>query len=230
MRASDVMSINLCVANPDTPVNEIARQLCDRNISALPIVDDQNRVVGIVSEGDLMRRVELGTSPRRSWWLDLFSSNAELAQDYVKTHGRTAKDVMTRSPVVVEESTDLTEVARLLELKRIKRVPVVREGKLVGVVSRADIVRGLIVASKSWGRPRAVDDEKIRATILAEIQKMPFASAAFINVVVDHGEVHIWGHVETPQQRDAIRVAAENVRGVGLVVDNMVEWRVPAYI
>lgn len=148
----------------------------------------------------------------------------------MKTHGRTAKDVMTRSPVVVEESTDLTEVARLLELKRIKRVPVVREGKLVGVVSRADIVRGLIVASKSWGRPRAVDDEKIRATILAEIQKMPFASAAFINVVVDHGEVHIWGHVETPQQRDAIRVAAENVRGVGLVVDNMVEWRVPAYI
>ena len=230
MRASDVMSINLCVAKPDTPINEIARQLCDRNISALPIVDGQNRVLGVVSEGDLMRRVELGTSPRRSWWLDLFSSNAALAQDYVKTHGRTAKDVMTRPAVVIEESTDLTEVARLLEMRRIKRVPVVRDGKLVGVVSRADIVRGLIVASKSWGRPRRVDDEKIRTAILAEIQRMPFASVAFINVVVDHGEVHVWGHVETPEQRSAIRVAAENVRGVGQVIDNMVEWRVPAYV
>jgi CBS domain-containing protein len=230
MRAADVMSINVCVAKADTPINEIARQLCDRNISALPIVDDENRVLGIVSEGDLMRRVELGTSSRRSWWLDLFSSNAALAQDYVKTHGRTAKDVMTKPALTVEESADLTDVARLLESMRIKRVPVVRDGKLVGVVSRADIVRGLIVAAKSWGRPRAVDDEKIRTAILEEVQRMPFASAAFINVVVDHGEVHIWGHVETPEQRSAIRVAAENVRGVGQVIDNMVEWRVPAYV
>ena len=229
MRAADVMTTNICVVAPEAPIQEIAREMLDRRISGMPVVDGDGNVLGIVSEGDLVRRAELGTD-RRSWWLDMVSSDRTLASDYVKTHGRTARDVMSSPAVVVEESTGLAEIAKLLESRRIKRVPVVRDGKLVGVVSRADIVRGLIVASKSWGRPRRVDDEKIRTAILAEIQRMPFASVAFINVVVDHGEVHVWGHVETPEQRSAIRVAAENVRGVGQVIDNMVEWRVPAYV
>ncbi|MSP48750.1 MAG: CBS domain-containing protein [Alphaproteobacteria bacterium] len=228
MRAVDVMSINVCTAGPDTPINEIALKLCDRNISALPVVDTENRVVGIVSEGDLMRRIEFGTD-RRSWWLDLFSSNETLAMDYVKTHGRTAKDVMTRPAIVVEESTELTDIARLLDARRIKRVPVVKDGKVVGIVSRADIVRGLIVAAKTWGKPRAVDDDRIRTAILDEIRRMPF-SASNVNVIVDDGEVHLWGPVECEQERAALRVAAENARGAREVVDHMVNWRPSGYI
>ena len=229
MRAADIMSINVCVATPDTPINEVARKLFDRNISAMPVVDKEGRVLGIVSEGDLMQRVELGTI-RRSWWLDLFSSNAALAKDYVKTHGRTAKDVMTRPAIVVEESTELPVIANLLESHRIKRVPVVRDGRVVGIVGRADIVRGLILAAKTWGRPRKLSDEAIRASILEEINRQPFADATSINVLVDDGEVHLWGQVETPEQRAAIRVAAENARGVSQVIDNIVEWRLTAYV
>jgi CBS domain-containing protein len=229
MRAADVMSLNVCTADLDTPVDEIARKLFDRNISALPVVDGERRVLGIVSEGDLLRRVEIGTI-RRSWWLDLVASNESLARDYVKTHGRKARDVMTKPAIVVDETAELADVARLLESKRIKRVPVVRDGRLVGIVSRADIVRGLIVAAKTWGRPRTVDDGKVRTAILEEIHRLPFADATFINVVVDGGEVHLWGNVESAEQRAAIRVIAENTRGVTEVVDNLVEWRLPAYV
>lgn len=229
MRASDVMSINVCTAKPETPINEVARRLCDRHISAMPVVDDENRVLGIVSEGDLLRRVEFGTD-RRSWWLDLFSSNAELAKRYVKSHGRTARDVMTRPAITIEDTTELSEIARLLEGHRIKRLPVVKDGKLVGIVSRADIVRGLIVAAKTWGRSRTIDDEKLRAAIYDELHGLPFISASFVNVVVSDGEVHIWGTVETAEQKAAIRVACENMRGVREVTDNIVVWHVPHYV
>jgi CBS domain-containing protein len=228
MRASDIMTVTVATCGPDTPINEIARKLFDRGISAMPVVDRENRVLGIVSEGDLMRRIEIGTASR-SWWLDLFASDATLAQDYVKTHGRTAKDVMTAPAIVVDEHAAIAEIARLLESRRIKRVPVVRDGRLIGVVSRADIVRGLIVAAKRWGRPRSVDDATIRAAILDEVHRLPFAGAANVNVVVDHGEVHLWGPVDSAEQRAAIRVAAENTRGVVQVVDNLFEWRMQAY-
>ena len=216
MRAADVMTTNICAATPDAPINEIARRLCEWRISAMPVVDEDDRVLGIVSEGDLLRRVELGTD-RRSWWLDLLSTDTSLASEYVKTHGRTAREVMTQP-------------ALLLESKRIKRVPVVRDGKLVGIVSRADIVRGLIAAGEAWGRPRSGDDATVREAVLAELQKLPFALAAHANVIVDDGVVHLWGHVESPEQRAGIRIAAENVEGVRRVVDHMADWRMPSYI
>lgn len=228
MQASDIMSINVCSAGPDTLINEIARKLCDRGISAIPIVDRDNRVLGIVSEGDLLRRIELGTM-KKPKWTDIFLGDDNLARDYVKSHGRTAKDVMTHPAIVVQEDTDLAEIASLLESRRIKRVPVVRDGKLIGVVSRSDIVRGLIVAAKSWNRSRRPDERKIRTAILDEINRLPFAHASYINVVVDDGEVHLWGNVESAEQRAAIRVIAENAGGVTQVVDNMADWRLPGY-
>jgi CBS domain-containing protein len=228
MQASDIMSVNACSAGPDTPINEIARKLCDRNISAMPIVDRDGKVLGIVSEGDLLRRIELGTV-KKPRWTDIFAGDAALARDYVKSHGRAAKDVMTHPAIVVEEDADIAEIANLLESHRIKRVPVVRDGRLVGIVSRSDIVRGLIVAAKTWSRSRRVDEKKIRAEILDEIHRLPFAHGTFVNVVVEQGEVHLWGNVESDEQRAAIRVIAENTRGVTQVVDNLADWRLHGY-
>ena len=130
---------------------------------------------------------------------------------------------MTHPAIVVSETTDIGEIATLLESKGIKRVPVVRDEKLVGIVSRSDIVRGLIVAAKSWNRSRRTDEKKIRADILDEVRRLPFVHGTYINVVVDDGEVHLWGSVESAEQRAAIRVIAENTKGVTQVIDNMAD-------
>ena len=228
MRAADVMTTNICVVAPEAPIQEIAREMLDRRISGMPVVDGDGNVLGIVSEGDLVRRAELGTE-RRSWWLDLVSSDRTLASDYIKTHGRTARDVMSRPAIVVEESTGLAEIAKLLETKRIKRVPVVRGGKLVGIVSRADIVRALIAVGPDWTRRRSPDGEIVRLGVVAELRRLPFAVAAHANVIVDDA-VHIWGHVESPEQRRAILLAAEGKAGGREVVDHMVDWRMPGYV
>ena len=140
MLARDVMTRGVLAVRAETPVEEIAALLLSRSISAVPVVDGDDRVVGIVSEGDLMRRTEAETYRRPSWWLELVSDPASLARDYVKTHGRRASDVMTRQVVSVTEDTPVDKIASLLDSRRIKRVPVVREGKLVGVVSRADLL------------------------------------------------------------------------------------------
>ena len=229
MRAADVMTTHVCVAAPDAPIQEIAREMWERRISAVPIVDDSDRVLGIVSEGDLIRRAELGTD-RRSWWLDLVSSDQMLASDYVKTHGKVARDVMSLPPIVVEESAELADIARLLESRRIKRVPVVRDGRLVGIVSRADIVRALIAAGRSWSRPRSDDDVAVRDQVMAELNKLPFAVGAHANAIVDDEAVHVWGHVESPEQRRAILLAVENAAGGRKVMDHMVAWRMPSYV
>lgn len=228
MRAADVMTTNVCVASPEAPIHEIAREMWDRRISAVPVVDDEDRVLGVVSEGDLVRRAELGTD-RRSWWLDLFTSDRSLAGDYVKTHGRTARDVMTKPAVTVAEDVDLAEIARLLETKRIKRVPVVRDGKLVGIVSRADIVRALVAVGPRWNQP-IISDERVRQDMLAELKKLPFAIAAHTNVIVDDSAVHVWGHVDSPEQRRAILLAAEEKAGGRKVMDHLVDWRIPGYV
>ncbi|MBM3532233.1 MAG: CBS domain-containing protein [Alphaproteobacteria bacterium] len=229
MNAKDIMSLAVCTASPDTPINHIAMTFTDRQISAVPVVDDENRVLGIVSEGDLLRRVELGSAPRARW-LDLFASNESLAREFVKANGRTAKDVMTAPAITVDDTADVVDIAELLDTKRIKRVPVVRDGRLVGIVSRADIVRALIVAAKSWGRKREVDDKTIRMKIVEAIRLQPFIDADKVNVVVEDGEVNLWGQVESAAQRAAIRVIAENTRGVRNVADNLIEWKMQAYV
>jgi len=193
----------------------------------VPVVDDEDHVLGVVSEGDLVRRAELGTD-RRSWWLDLVSSERSLAGDYIKTHGRTARDVMTKPAITIAESADLGEIARLLESKRIKRVPIVRDRRLVGIVSRADIMRALIAVEPSWGR-RQADDATVRNEVIAELARLPFAIGAHANIIVDKEAVHVWGHVDSPEQRRAILLAAENKASGRNVVDHLIELRIPGY-
>jgi CBS domain-containing protein len=167
----DIMTTEVITVALMTSVQEVAKLLSERGISGVPVVDADNQMVGILSEGDLLHRAETGTERvperQRSWWLETLASN--LARDYVKAHARTAQDVMTRDVVSVYETTPLADVATLLETKRIKRVPVLRAGKLVGIVSRANLVRALAAA----GVPEqtVADDQAIRKQILADLNR-----------------------------------------------------------
>jgi CBS domain-containing protein len=227
MRAIDVMTTNVITVGPDTTVQEVAKILSEKSISGVPVVDAASRLVGIVSEGDLLHRVETGTERRvqrrrRSWWLDTIGSDEELARDYVKSHGRTAKDVMTRDVVTVSDTTELAEIANLLETKKIKRVPVLRDGKLVGIVSRANLVRALAAAGGQLAGDVA-DDRTIREKLLAELRGQPWVHTWAADIIVRDGVVHIWVSDDRPEQeKHALRIAAENISGVKSVAEHLV--------
>ena len=233
MRAMDVMTTNVITVDANTSVQEVARLLSERGISGVPVVDAADRLVGIVSEGDLLHRVETGTervsSRRRSWWLDTIASDQELARDYVKSHGRAARDVMTREVVSVTEKTDLAEIAMLLETKRIKRVPVLRDGKLVGIVSRANLVRALAVTKSDRAVDVVEDDRAIRAKLLAELMGQEWFKTQdwfkiwAADVIVKDRVVHFWlAANQSEEERQALRVAAENIVGVRRVEEHII--------
>jgi CBS domain-containing protein len=217
MRAIDIMTTNVVTVAPDTSVQDLATLLAERGISGVPVVDANGRMVGIVSEGDLLHRTEIGTErrgrPRRSWWLDDFA--AALARDYVKSHGRKVDDIMTREVVTVGEGAALGEIATLLETKNVKRVPVVRDGKIVGIVSRANLVRALAVAPGPAALNIDGDDRTIRNRLLAELGTQKWARVWAEDVIVSDRVVHLWfSSDESEEKRQAVRVAAENTPGV----------------
>jgi CBS domain-containing protein len=226
MRAMDVMTTDVITVDPETTVQAMATLLAERGISGAPVVDANGRLVGIVSEGDLLHRAEIGTARRhrerrRSWWLDHFAS--ELARDYVKSHGRTVRDIMTRDVVTVTENTDLGDVAALLEAKRIKRVPVTRDGKVIGIISRANLVRAL-AATKGAPLPEGEDDDRtIRARLLAELGREEWAKVWPEDIIVRDGVVHFWLSSDAPEEnKQALRVAAETTPGVRGVEEHVV--------
>jgi CBS domain-containing protein len=222
--AIDIMTPSVITAAPDTPIAELIRLMLSHHVSAIPILD-RDMLVGMVSEGDLIRRAELGTEHGPSYWRVLTRSTAHLAAEYVHTHGRTATAVMTAPVVTVAESAPLAEIADLLETKHIKRVPVVREGKLLGIVSRADLLRAL---AARIALPGAVDDRRIRDAVLAELHAQPWGgSPAETSVMVEDGVVHLWGTVESDAERQARIVAAEATAGVRRVEDHMDRWIAP---
>jgi CBS domain-containing protein len=219
MRAMDVMTTDVITVDPDTTVQALATLLAERGISGAPVVDASGRLVGVVSEGDLLHRTEVGAARRhrvrrRSWWLDDYASAN--AREYIKDHGRTVRDVMTRDVVTVTEDTELADVAALLEAKRIKRVPVIRDGKVVGIISRANIVRA-VGATKGARAPAGEDDDRsIRARLLGELGGEEWAKMLWPeDVIVRDGIVHFWiSDNEPPEKREALRVAAESISGV----------------
>ena len=216
MQAADVMTTNVITVTPESDVSEIASLLLEHGISAVPVVDADDRVLGIVSEGDLMARIEPEEDERRSWWLKLFSGGD--AANYVKTHGRKAGQIMTANPLTVSENEPLHRIALLLEKRRIKRVPVVRDGKLVGIVSRSNLLRGFSVARHPAG---GGEDRAIRDAILEEVDKNTGVMVDRINVIVADGKVQLWGLVESKEQRWAVQVAAENIDGVEEIENNL---------
>jgi len=220
MQAKDVMTRNVVTVAPDAPVTLVARMLIKRRISAVPVVDAKGQLAGIVSEGDLMRRPDAGTGSGRhgSWWLDLIASSEERMQQFAKAHGQRAGDVMTRKVVTVSERAPLDEIAALLEKHRIKRVPVMRGAKLVGIVSRANLLQGL--AARSRARRASAKDPQLRARVLAAIRSSG-APSPFIDVVVSGGVAHLWGGAYSEDEKAAIRAAAASTPGIKAVRDNL---------
>jgi len=218
MQAKDIMTTTVATVRPEATIREIAKLLLERRISAVPVVGPDGRVLGIVSEGDLMRRPEAGTERHPSWWLSLLASPDERAIGYVKAHGGHAHDVMMRDVISVGAKAPLEEIAETLEKHRIKRVPVLRDGKLIGVVSRADLLHGL-VADKA-APVASASDETIRTAVETALPEAG-VRRELLSVVVSGGIVHLWGAVESSAEKEAARVAAENVPGVKGVRDEI---------
>src|SRR5262245_49624495 len=219
LTATDVMTTDVITVPPDATVRDIAALLRSKRISGVPVVDAAGQILGIVTEGDLILREAIAGEPHRSWWLSLFDEPHVVARDYAKTHGRTAKDVMTTPVISVAPATTLPEIAKTLERHRIKRVPVVKDNKLVGIVSRSNLLQALAAADVS--RPGAHDDRAIREQLLAELQKQHWVHMGLKNVVVQDGVVSLWGMVSSDDELRALRIAAENVPGVKGVEDNL---------
>lgn len=223
MKAKDIMTTPVVTISPSTTVREIAALLAERRISAVPVVED-GRLVGLVSEGDLLQRHEIGTErdrPERSWWRGLVGGEpGEAAAHYVKSHAAHARDIMTRDVITVDEDTPIAAVAARLEAHRIKQVPVVRDGRLVGIVSRANLIQAL-ANHPGPARPSCVaSDDSIRRELLAELERQPWWRSSASSVTVTDGTVHYWGLLDYGDQTDAARVAAENVPGVRKVEDH----------
>ncbi len=221
MRAADIMTTNVVTVRSDTEVREIADLLLKHRISAVPVVTDDGRIVGLVSEGDLIRRVETETDARHSWWLaDAFSTRNKTA-DYIKTHGRRAADVMTRNVITVSQDTTLSEIARLLEKHHIKRVPVTRDNQLIGIVSRANLLHGLATRNAEPAGPQPSNDNELRKTVMKEISQAVGSDAPMINAIVSDGVVELWGNVESEMKKKAAEVAAESAPGVKSVKNHI---------
>jgi CBS domain-containing protein len=225
MKAKDIMTTPVVTITPDTTVREIAALLLERRISAVPVIED-GRLVGLVSEGDLLRRHEIGTDrdrPTGSWWLRLIRGDRSPAE-YVKSHAARARDVMTRDVITVDEDTPIAEIAAVLEARRIKRVPVLRGEQPVGVVSRANLIQALAAKTRSAKQPRVKTDAGIRRRLLVELEQQPWWQRSASNVIVTDGIVHYWGLIDSDDDRDAARVAAENVPGVRGVEDHRARY------
>ena len=225
MKASDVMTFPVISIGPDTLVREIAALLFKHRISGVPVLED-GRLVGFVSEGDLLHRQEIGTerrAPRGSWWLRLFSSDSSPA-DYVKSHALRARDIMTHEVISVTPDTPVAKIATLLEKHCIKRVPVLRNRRLVGIVSRANLVQAIAAMPPPSIRVTPPLDSAIRGRLLAELARQSWWGRVSSNVMVSEGVVHYWGMAGSDDERAAARVAAENVPGVRAVEDHRLTY------
>jgi CBS domain-containing protein len=222
MKASDVMVTNVISVGTDACVQDVANILLTNRISAVPVVGASGALVGIVSEGDLMRRVEAGTGRKRPWWLSIFTGKQVLAAEFIREHSRKVTDVMTREVVTASPDTTLSAIANLLEKHAIKRVPIVKDGKMVGIVSRANLLQAVASMRKQIDAATPANDSAIRDKVLAQLDAEPWTRPALINVIVQDGTVDLWGVVDSATEKKAVRVAAEVTPGVRAVNDNLI--------
>jgi CBS domain-containing protein len=223
MKVGDIMTRNVISVRGDEAVLEAAGLMLQNRISGLPVVDAAGKLIGIVTEGDFLRRDEIGTQRRRPKWLEFLVGPGRLASEYVQAHGRKVDEIMTPDPCSVTEDESLESVVDLMEHRRIKRLPVVRDERLVGIVSRANLVHALVSLSRDAQAP-AGDDAAIRDHALAAIGKQPWGHR--VNVVVRDSVAELWGTILDERERQACIVATENVAGVREVHDHLV-WVEP---
>lgn len=226
MKAVDVMVRDVVTVKPDDEVAEAVRLLAEHDVSALPVVDDHDNVVGIISEADLLHREEIGTEKHRHWWLEAVTPASTLAEEFAKSHGRRVEEVMSTEVISASEDTPLGEIATVLERYRIKRLPILRKGKLVGIVSRSNLIQALASSNSHTGANSGTDsDRKIRLEVLDRLDDQSWTDFGERNVIVNGGIVHLWGLVGSQQEHKALLALAEGVPGVVSVSDEMI----PAY-
>jgi CBS domain-containing protein len=219
MQARDVMVSPVITVKPSASVRDVAKIFLKHKISAVPVVDDHGKVVGIVSEGDLLHRVENDTEMRHSSWLRLLTQQEVLAVEYAKSHSRKVADVMTKRVISAAPDTSLSDIAMLMERHSIKRVPILNEGRLVGIVSRANLIQAIATARPALEIP--LSDQAIRDKLLAHLRAQPWPHTAQLNATVKEGIVDVWGICHSDAEREAVRIAAENIPGVRAVNNNL---------
>jgi CBS domain-containing protein len=220
MNVSNVMTRRVISVSPDMTILTAIRLMLKHHISGLPVIDGKDKLVGIVTESDFLHRSETGTERRRSRWLDAFFGPADAANDYVRSHGLKVENVMNFKPVTVTEKASLEEVVHLMETRKVKRLPVVRRGKLVGIVSRADLLLALASIHRS-AQPSSGDDTAIRDRITAAIAEQDWAAGTSVEVTVRNGVVFLWGTISDVAQCRAIEVLVEATPGVKKVQDHL---------
>ncbi len=220
MKVAELMNRNTLSVLPASLVADAARIMVAHRISGLPVLDEQGKLVGIVTEGDLLRRAEIGTDGARAGWLKSLLMPSSVAADYVQTHARHVSGVMTHNPVFVTPDTGIDEAAQLMFRKHIKRLPVLDNGKLLGIISRSDLMR--ILARKLINTPAESSDESIANYIKAEISHANWAPKSGLRVVVKGHVVELNGTVFSDEERQAVICIAENAPGVKEVKDNLI--------
>ena len=225
MNAKEVMTTNVISVLPDATVLQAARIMLQHHISGLPVINKAGELVGILSEGDFLRRQETRTERRRSRWLEFLMGPGRIADEYTHSHGSKVSEVMTEDVRTVYETTALDDVVQLMEKYRIKRVPVLRGNTVVGIITRSNIMHAMVSLARTAPAP-AMDDSAIRDRLLDEMKKQQWAPAATTNIVVHNGTVELWGVIFDERQRAALKVAAENIPGVKAVKDHLV-WVEP---
>jgi CBS domain-containing protein len=219
MRAGDIMVSPVVTLYPSLSVRNAAKTFLERHISGAPVVDDDGTMVGIVSEGDLLHRVETDTERNRSSWLRLLTADEALAAEYVKARARTVADVMTRNVISVTTDTPLKDIAEVLERNSIKRVPVLASGRLVGIITRSNLIQVLATTRDEIQQP--LSDSAIRTSLLSHLKEEPWSDTWQLNVTVNDGVVDIWGICRSDTERDAVRIAATNIPGVRAVNNHL---------
>lgn len=219
MNAADIMTPNVITVSPQDAIADVVALMLENKISGLPVLDADGKIVGMVTEGDFLRRKELDTRRDRARWLEFLLGPAKAAADYVEANARRVKDVMTPDPITVTEFTPLADIVSLFEKHGIKRVPVTANGHLVGLVSRVDLLRAL---SKQMNRPTIASDNAIRDRIIADIGKEPWAPPYIPEPEIENGVVRLRGTVYDASVREALRVLIEAVPGVREVKDELV--------
>jgi CBS domain-containing protein len=226
MNASDVMTERVISVGPDASIVEAIRLMLQDDISGLPVIDASRKLVGVVTEGDFLRRAETGTARRRPRWLEFFVGPGKLAEEYARAHARKVSEVMTPDPVTIAEDTPLSEAVDLMERHHIKRLPVMRGPLVVGILTRASLLRALASVAAEV-KPATPTDSSTREQILSVLKKEPWAPTQSIDVTVRNGIADLWGSILDERERKALIVAVENVPGVREVRDHLA-WIEPA--
>ncbi|HEY0224220.1 MAG TPA: CBS domain-containing protein [Pseudolabrys sp.] len=220
MKAEDIMTRDVISTGPDATIFEAVRLMLQHRISGLPVVNGSGRLLGMVTEGDFLRRAEIGTERHRPRWLEFVLGPGRSAAEYTHSHGRKVEEIMSAEPYWVSEGTPVEDIVSLMERRRIKRVPVTRDARVVGIVSRANLVRAMLPMARAARQP-AQGDADIRKRILAELEGQRWAPVALVTVTVQDGVVDLCGTILDERDRVALKVLAENIPGVKAVHEHL---------